>query len=63
MAPIDVGYSLRTRRVGLVVGAAVPVRRRSLRYLLHRATQLRAGRAARSGVSALKRGYARHARH
>lgn len=62
MAPTDVGYSLRTRRAAPVAGDAPPLHRRSLPYLLHRATQLPAGRAARRGVSALKRSYARHLR-
>jgi anthraniloyl-CoA monooxygenase len=58
-APIDVGYSLRMRRLPSSGDAAAPVPRRALRYQLHRATQLRAGRAARSAISALRRRHAR----
>lgn len=52
--PVDVGYSLRLRRMP-APAAAGPARRLSWRYWLHRATQQTAFRTARSRIGALRR--------
>jgi 2-polyprenyl-6-methoxyphenol hydroxylase-like FAD-dependent oxidoreductase len=62
LEPVDVGYSLRRRRAVSPDGDDPEPPRSGLGYRLHLATQHRVGRAARSAISAAKRGYARQAR-
>jgi 2-polyprenyl-6-methoxyphenol hydroxylase-like FAD-dependent oxidoreductase len=59
LAPIDLGYSLRTRRGVLTWNAAEELHRPYLPYLMHLATQRRFGRSARRAVSKLRRRYER----